>query len=1458
MRVSNIIPKKDICKDFGLYNISLNLVKLTRYKENVIYLDIDILNLKSIKDIFNLKEIFLNKIIEDIEVKFIFNKKFESVNYNLEELIEFYINLLSIENMKFLSLLSKSKIVINDSNLNFIIEDENIKKRIQDYNLIDELKKALLKYENKEFVINIYIESEYNKIEDIKEINIYSNIPKNNISNSIESIEIKNENININNKNIQLSFDDISLDDNKVEKVKNNKNDKKFQGIKIENLKLLTSEYQDQIIYFEGDCYDVNIRETKTGKYMVRIYITDYNESVICTKFYNNFEEIDFKISNRYKISGRYKFDTYMNAYNINLLNYEKIESLPKREDNAVKKRVELNLHTNMSELCSNLKPDSLMNFLKHLGHTAVAITDFGVLHALPFIDKYKGNIKSIMGIEAYVVDDEVELISNPKDIHILSEEYTVFDIETTGLDSLNDKITEIGAVKIKNNQVIGEFSEFINPGREIPEDIIKLTNITNEMVADKEMVDKVLPRFLEFAKGTTLVAHNAKFDVGFIIQEAKNIGIKLQKVSYIDTLTLAKYLLPDQKRFGLSYLTKLFEIELENHHRAIYDAQATYQVFIKLLTKCYNLGVNELKELNEKIVPNIKNSNTMNINILAKNKEGIKWLNELVSISHLEYYNKKPRIPKSLLRKNRENLLLSASPSYTLENMGELINLYARGFEKDDIYKAASFYDYIQIAPEKTYTSAVENGEFKDFEYVREMNKYMYNMGKELNIPVVAVGNTYYLEEKDAIIKMILEKESNKHFKTYFIDNKNYFRTTEEMLNEFSYLGDDISYEVVVENTNNISDMIESFNCIPNGFYPPKIEGAEDQVREMTYSKAYEIYGNPLPEIIEKKIKRELEAIINNGFSVLYLTAQKLVKKSLENGYIVGSRGSVGSSVVAFFMGITEVNGMYPHYICKKCKHFEIMEYEGSGVDLEDKNCPNCGDKMKKDGHAIPFEVFMGYDGDKVPDIDLNFSSDYQANIHKYTEELFGRENVFRAGTISTLAKNMAYTYTKKFVEEMREKKNLKQFDFSENEISRIANLCEGARKTTGQHPGGMIVVPSDMSIYDFCPIQKPANDMDKEPITHFDYHVMDQQLVKLDILGHDDPTTVKQLCESTGINVENIPLRDEKVIGLFSGPENLGVRKEDLKVLDSPDEVITGTNGIPEFGTAFVKRMLNKTKPKSFAELVKISGLSHGTDVWTNNAEVYVDQKIATLSEVITVRDDIMNYLNDSGIENSKSFEIMEFVRKGRPSKDKEKWNKYREIMKKHNVKDWYIDSCEKIKYMFPKGHAVAYVTMAVRIAYFKVYYPLNFYMAYLNRKVSDFNYLEMFTNVEKLKEDLKYLMENKNDKSKTILDKIPILEILIEMYYRGIELLPIDLYKSDSKYFIIEDGKLRAPFITMPSLGEAIAENIIRERNIKEFLSLDDLKKRTKISEKVLEILNNKGCLGDMSKYNQQSLF
>ena len=1191
--------------------------------------------------------------------------------------------------------------------------------------------------------------------------------------------------------------------------------------------------YEDELCVVEGEVFSIESRDIRNEKILLTIRLTDEVTSLTSKVFCDKDKPVEVSVGDFIKISGKKQIDRYSDNEEVIMINsINKLEKTKaKKQDRAEVKMVELHTHSKMSEMVGVEDIGDLIKRAISYGHKAMAITDYSVVHAFPFAYKAaKGkDFKAILGCEMYMVDDTLPMVRDCKTGAIEDTTFVVFDLETFGLNSHKNEIIEIGAIKLKGTRIVDTFSSFVNPNKIIPKRISELTHITQDMVDNAPTIEDVLPKFLEFTKDAVMVAHNSAFDMGFIRRDAKKyMGIDY-KPPIIDTLQMARDLYPDLKGYNLDRLNKTFKLSLENHHRAIDDAQSTAKLFIMFLEKYIENGVVNVENMNGAFPLNIQKQATRNIMVIAKNLTGLQNLYRLVSESHINYYG--------------------SSLTSHFSNDGELAEYYMR-YDLENVEKNIDFYDYIELLPRATYAELYEEdgtGTISSFEQIEDMNRYFYNLAKERGKLVTASSNVHYNNEEDYKIRSILLYGSGNVFREnqYKTDNKFYFRTTDELLDEFSYLGEEVANEIVVKNTNAIADMVEVIKPVPDGFYPPKIDNAENIVKEMTYEKAYRIYGNPLPEIVKARLERELGAIIGNGFSVLYLSAQKLVKKSLDSGYLVGSRGSVGSSLVAFMMGITEVNALYPHYICTnpECKNSEFIEREGVGIDLPEKICPKCGQPYKRDGYSIPFEVFMGFNGEKVPDIDLNFSGEYQSEIHRYCEQLFGKENVFKAGTISTLAEKNAEGYVKKYFEDHELKNN-------RAEIIRLAKKVEGAKKTTGQHPGGMVVVPRDHNIYEFCPVQKPANDITNDSITtHFDYHVMDEQLVKLDILGHDDPTTIKMLQEYTGVDIYSIPIADPETLKIFSSTESLGITPEDINS-------VVGTFGVPEFGTPFVRQMLIDTMPKTFAELVRISGLSHGTDVWLNNAQEFIRQKKATLSQVITVRDDIMNYLIDQGIEKGTAFKIMEFVRKGKPSKDPEGWEKFSNLMKEHNVAEWYIESCRRIKYMFPKGHAVAYVMMAMRIAYFKVHYPLAFYAAYLSRKAEDFDF-DIMGNPESAKNHLEVLSkEPKLDVKKKA--EMAICEIIVEMYARGFQFLPIDIYKSGGTKFKIEDGKIRIPLIGLSGLGGAVIDNILKERELDKFLSYEDLKRRTKVSQTIVEKLKSINAVDSLSETNQISLF
>ena len=956
-------------------------------------------------------------------------------------------------------------------------------------------------------------------------------------------------------------------------------------------------------------------------------------------------------------------------------------------------------------------------------------------------------------------------------------------------------------------------------------------------MVNGQPTIDEVLPKFMEFVGDSVLVAHNAAFDVGFIKKNLMDMG-KTLKNPVMDTVPLARYLYPDLKKVKLNLVAKHLGISLENHHRAVDDAKATAEILKFSFKKMKEeMDIHDVKTLNEKYLSNIdvKKLPLHHIIILAKNQTGIKNLYKLVSMAHLDYFARRPRLPKSIITEYREGLIIGSACE-----AGQLYKAVLEGKTDGELKEIASFYDYLEIQPIQNNEFLIRKGNVKDEEELRELNRKIYDLGKEMDKPVVATCDCHFLDPNDEVFRRIIMAGQG------YGDADNqpplYFRTTNEMMKEFEYLGEEACREVVIENTQKIADMVEVVKPIPDETFPPKIEGAEEEIRNMTMNKVHSIYGENLPEVVQKRLDKELNSIINNGYAVLYLIAQKLVAKSLEDGYLVGSRGSVGSSFVATMSDITEVNGLPPHYVCPNCKKSEFF-LDGSissGADLPDKNCPECGTKYIKDGHDIPFETFLGFEGDKEPDIDLNFSGEYQAVVHKYTEVLFGKGYVFKAGTIGTVAEKTAYGFVKKYLQE-------RGLVVSQAEIERLTIGCTGIKRTSGQHPGGIMVVPNDNEIYNFCPIQHPADDVNTDIITtHFDYHSISGRLLKLDILGHDDPTVLRMLQDLTGLDPKTIPLNDPKVISLFTSPDALGVTKEELGC-----EV--GSYGLPEFGTKFVRQMLVDTQPKSFADLVRISGLSHGTDVWLNNAQYFIKEGYTTLKDCIATRDDIMVYLMYKDLPPKTAFTIMEKVRKGKGlSEDDEA------LMREKNVPDWYIESCKRIKYMFPKGHAVAYVMMAVRIAYYKVYYPEAYYTTYFTVRADDFDADLICKGEEAIKakmEELNSLGNNISVKEKGLLT---ILEISYEMYKRGLNFLKVDLYKSEATKFKIEEDGIRPPLNALQGVGDNAAKSIVECRVNGEFISKEDLRLRSKVSKTVIETLDNHGCLEGMQESNQLSLF
>lgn len=1138
------------------------------------------------------------------------------------------------------------------------------------------------------------------------------------------------------------------------------------------------------------------------------------------------------------KLGGTYEVDTYAKKAILKTRSVELLEAPPIRMDNSEEKRVELHLHTKMSAMDAVSSAGDLVKRAAKWGHRAVAITDHGVAQAFP--DAHKAvcglrkagkDIKVIYGIEGYLINDTCPG-THLSDLDP-NGSFVVFDIETTGLSPKECKITEIGAIKIEHGEITDKFSQLINPGVPIPPNITDLTGITDEMVADKPHIDSVLPEFLEFCHGCAVVAHNAQFDCGFIRYNAAELNLEFHNKT-VDTLKLSRELFPNERKHSLDAICKRLGVSLENHHRAVDDATATAEIFLKFVELAHKNKDDADEVINIDTRPELLKRQKYHIILLAKNYVGLKNLYQLISKSNLKYFYKKPIMPKSVIEQFRDGIIIGSACE-----AGELYRAILDGKSDDELLDIAAFYDYLEIQPLGNNSFMLRNGTVTSTTELEDINKKIISLGDKLNMMTVATCDVHFMDPKDAMYRRVLLGAQG--FSDADEQAPLYLRTTEEMLDEFAYLGDRAK-EVVITNTNKIADMCEVIQPVKDGSYPPSIENCEQDLVDMCHKKAHRIYGEVLPDIVQKRMDKELDCIVNYGYSVMYMIAHKLVKKSNEAGYLVGSRGSVGSSFAAFLSDITEVNALCPHYVCPNCKHsewFEHGEYP-TGIDMPDKNCPECGTKYKKDGLMIPFETFLGFKGDKVPDIDLNFSGEYQATAHKYVGELFGEGYVFKAGTIGTIADKTAIGFAKKYYEQ-------KGIDAPEEELMRISRGMVDVKRTTGQHPGGIIVCPKTMDIHDFCPIQHPADKKDSDIITtHFDFHSIHDNLLKLDILGHDDPSTIRMLEDLTGLNASELPLGDPKVMTLFSGTEALGVTPEQIgsKV---------GTFGVPEFGTSFVRGMLVDTKPTTFVELLIISGLSHGTDVWLNNAQDLVKAGTASLAEVIGLRDDIMVYLIQHGLEPGTAFKIMECVRKGRAAKEGMP-EEFESAMRENNVPEWYIDSCKKIKYMFPKAHAAAYVMMALRIAYFKVYYPAEFYIAYFTVRADLFDAALMTKGVEKVKSEMHRLILKGNTMSATEKSIYTILEICLEMYERGIKFLPVDLYKSHARKFRKIGNDILPPLNAFAGVGDAAADAIMNAAQEGKFLSKEDLKNRAGITKAVMETLEENGVLRDLSDTSQ----
>ena len=1118
-----------------------------------------------------------------------------------------------------------------------------------------------------------------------------------------------------------------------------------------------------------------------------------------------------------------------------------------KRNDNSLVKRIELHCHTKMSDMDGVSNVADIIKRAKKWGMPALAVTDHGCVQAFTeashSLDK-NDPFKVIYGVEGYLVDDTKQLVENSRN-QSFDDPYVVFDIETTGFSPLSDRIIEIGAVKVVNGTITDKFSTFVNPDIPIPFRIEQLTSINDSMVLPAPKIDKVLPDFLKFCEGCALVAHNASFDVSFIAHNAEELGLPFDP-TVLDTVTLARVLLPQLNRYKLDTVAKALNVSLENHHRAVDDAGATAEIFVSFLKMLKERDISTLDELNklsELDEEGIKKLPTYHIIILAKNDVGRVNLYRLVSWAHINYFHRVPRIPKSVLAKYREGLIIGSACE-----AGELFQAVVRGVPDSELGRIVNFYDYLEIQPigNNAFMIRNEDSSVQNEEDLQDLNRRIVCLGEQFQKPVCATCDVHFLDPEDEVYRRIIM--AGKGFKDCDEQAPLYLRTTEEMLEEFAYLGPDKAQEVVVTNTRFIADQCELISPVRPDKCPPVIENSDETLRNICYNRAHELYGEDLPEIVVERLERELNSIISNGFAVMYIIAQKLVWKSNEDGYLVGSRGSVGSSMVATMSGITEVNPLSPHYHCPKCRYYdfdseEVRKFSGmAGCDMPDKKCPVCGTPLEKDGFDIPFETFLGFKGDKEPDIDLNFSGEYQSHAHDYTEVIFGKGQTFRAGTIGTLADKTAYGYVKNYYEERGDRKR-------NCEINRIVQGCVGVRRTTGQHPGGIVVLPVGEEIYSFTPVQRPANDMTTTTVTtHFDYHSIDHNLLKLDILGHDDPTMIRMLQDLTGLDpVKDIPLDCKEVMSLFQSTEALGITPDDIGGCP------LGALGVPEFGTDFAMQMLLDAKPKYFSDLVRIAGLAHGTDVWLGNAKDLILSGQATIQTAICCRDDIMVYLIQKGMEEGLSFTIMESVRKGKGLKPE-----WIEAMLAHDVPQWYIDSCLKIKYMFPKAHAAAYVMMAWRIAYCKVFYPLAYYAAFFSIRASAFSYEIMCQGRDKLEYFLADYKKRADTLSKKEQDTLRDMRIVQEMYARGFTFTPIDIYKAKAKDFQIIDGKLMPSLSSIDGMGDKAAEGVVDAVKDGVFLSREDFCNRTKVSKTICDLMGDLGLLGDLPQSNQLSLF
>ena len=1234
---------------------------------------------------------------------------------------------------------------------------------------------------------------------------------------------------------------------------------------KAEITPMIEVNTEENRLVFEGVVFDVEQKVTRTGRVLINFKMTDYTSSFSMQKWVKNEEEAQkfdmIKKNSWLRVRGNVEVNNFTRDLTMNVqdvqevVHYERKDLMPEGE-----RRVEFHAHTNMSTMDALPEVEEIVGTAAKWGHKAVAITDHGNVQSFPHGYKAakKAGIQLIYGMEANIVEDRVPIVYNEVEMDLSEATYVVFDVETTGLSAIYNDLIQVAASKMYKGNIIAEFDEFINPGHPLSAFTTELTGITDDHVKNAKPLVQVLKEFQEFCQDTVLVAHNATFDVGFMNANYERHGLPKITQPVIDTLEFARNLYPEYKRHGLGPLTKRFGVALDHHHMANYDAEATGRllfIFIKEVAEKH--GVTDLARLNIDLISpdSYKKARVKHATIYVKNQIGLKNIFKLVSLSNTQYFEGVPRIPRTVLDAHREGLILGTACAE-----GEVFDtILSQGV--DAAVEVAKYYDFIEVMPPAIYAPLIAKEQVKDLAELETIIKNLIEVGDRLGKPVLATGNVHYLEPEDEIYREIIVRSlgqgavinrtigHGEHAQPAPLP-KAHFRTTNEMLDEFAFLGEDLARKLVIDNTNAMAEIFEPIEVVKGDLYTPFIDKAEETVAELTYKKAFEIYGNPLPDIVDLRIEKELTSILGNGFAVIYLASQMLVHRSNERGYLVGSRGSVGSSFVATMIGITEVNPLSPHYVCSQCQYSEFITdgSYGSGFDMPNKDCPNCGHKLSKNGQDIPFETFLGFDGDKVPDIDLNFSGEDQPSAHLDVRDIFGEEYAFRAGTVGTVADKTAYGFVKGY------ERDYGKF-YREAEVERLAQGAAGVKRTTGQHPGGIVVIPNYMDVYDFTPVQYPADDVTAEwQTTHFNFHDIDENVLKLDVLGHDDPTMIRKLQDLSGIDPNEIPMDDPGVMALFSGTDVLGVTPEQIGTS-------TGMLGIPEFGTNFVRGMVDETHPTTFAELLQLSGLSHGTDVWLGNAQDLIKQGIADLSTVIGCRDDIMVYLMHAGLEPKMAFTIMERVRKGMWLKiSEEERNGYIEAMKANKVPEWYIESCGKIKYMFPKAHAAAYVMMALRVAYFKVHHPIYYYCAYFSIRAKAFDIKTMGAGLDAIKRRMQEIAEKRknNEASNVEIDLYTTLEIVNEMWERGFKFGKLDLYRSQATEFIIDGDTLIPPFVAMDGLGENVAKQLVRARQEGEFLSKTELRKRGGLSSTLVEKMDEMGILGNMPEDNQLSLF